>query len=626
MKTTILVLLMALVSIKAICQSEFKGQSFATSKKNDDQLKKNFTAYTTYELNIAEIKAHIRQNRSGKVNKSKPVEFYIWLDNEKLKFSVFENNIFDDNYFYLENGQKKYENKKDLNTFAGFVGDDSKNVLRIFISDKRLSGNFTYKDVDYVIGHLADYGIIEKGNPNKSEIIIAKAADEKSFLSGMKCGTLTKTTKVNGRVAACDSFTCKYFKLAISTDWEFVSLITQLKNAPINITSVTNPRDVLIDMVNRLDLIYFRDLGLRIKLIATDTPTSSNDPYISISTEGNTIMQEFQQKSPINIGNTQYDIHHFITGRRMGVYSNPPQWQYGQSTQRAFGTSDGSATSISASSKYPDYYDVGDPRRNEIVPLSYTDCYLIMGHEMGHVMGASHPTNCSPKTVMCEGEGKNANFATVSKDEINCYLAGKISFLNTRNVTNNNGYSNFMTLQLNGVNTTTPMYINGGQKVLTIKDAYPFVLLPVTTFTANDSRPYFFYKTNTAAKFQINSAPNFTMSVSAADQCNTYYSNVFFVYSPSGLRLATNAYPNPTEGGDLIVEDVVVEGDANNEDVSIESIEIYSKEGELLKNISVMPHLRKVMIDTKQIKAGHYLVKVKRTDGTTETKQINIIH
>jgi hypothetical protein len=76
MKTIALVVLMALVSVKAISQSEFKCQSFATSKKNDDQLKKNFTAYTTYEVNIAEIKAHIRQNRSGKVNKSKPVEMY----------------------------------------------------------------------------------------------------------------------------------------------------------------------------------------------------------------------------------------------------------------------------------------------------------------------------------------------------------------------------------------------------------------------------------------------------------------------------------------------------------------------------------------------------------------------
>jgi hypothetical protein len=136
---------------------------------------------------------------------------------------------------------------------------------------------------------------------------------------------------------------------------------------------------------------------------------------------------------------------------------------------------------------------------------------------------------------MCEGEGKKDNFADFSKDQINCYLAGKTAFLNTRNVTYNNGYSNFMTLQLNGVNTSTPMYINSGQKVLTIKDAYPFVLLPLTTFSANDSRPYFFYKTNNAAKFQINSTPSFTMSVSAKDQCNTYYSNVFFVYSPSGI-------------------------------------------------------------------------------------------
>jgi hypothetical protein len=87
----------------------------------------------------------------------------------------------------------------------------------------------------------------------------------------------------------------------------------------------------------------------------------------------------------------------------MGVYAQRSQIQYGQSTQRSFGTADGSATSISASSRFPDYYDVDDPRRNEIVPLSYSDCYLIMGHEMGHVMGADHPSDamCNDKKQLC---------------------------------------------------------------------------------------------------------------------------------------------------------------------------------------------------------------------------------
>jgi hypothetical protein len=41
---------------QTVAQTEFKGQSFVTSKKNNDYLKKGFKAYKAYELNLVEIK------------------------------------------------------------------------------------------------------------------------------------------------------------------------------------------------------------------------------------------------------------------------------------------------------------------------------------------------------------------------------------------------------------------------------------------------------------------------------------------------------------------------------------------------------------------------------------------
>jgi hypothetical protein len=138
---TLISLALIIFPYLAIGQTAFKQQELPLSRQNDERLKQYFKAYKTYEFSLAEIKTHIRKNKS---NNNRPTQFILELDNDKINFNLFENDIFADSYYEIENGIKKTKDKIEINTYAGFVGDNSHNVLRLFISDDRLSGFFIY--------------------------------------------------------------------------------------------------------------------------------------------------------------------------------------------------------------------------------------------------------------------------------------------------------------------------------------------------------------------------------------------------------------------------------------------------------------------------------------------------
>jgi hypothetical protein len=172
-------------------------------------------------------------------------------------------------------------------------------------------------------------------------------------------------------------------------------------------------------------------------------------------------------------------------------------------------------------------------------------------------------------------------------------------------------------------NTSTPLLINQSPKILSIADNPPYTLLS-SSFSANDSRVFFHYKNLNDTKFEIKTAPNFTMAVNANDQCNFYQSNVLFVYASYGARVGTNVYPNPTSQ-EISLEDIKPE----NDDVPVEPISrvlIQSEQGNLVKEILVKPSKNKVVVSTQDIKEGVYYLQIFRKDGSIETKRIGIKH
>jgi hypothetical protein len=455
------------------------------------------------------------------------------------------------------------------------------------------------------------YGIYEKNNPNKVEVIISKMEDEISNLSGMTCGNSNSIK--GGRITAgscptypatCNQFpTCKFVNVIVASDYEFYQRFGGPNGSSSNQT-VATAQAVIIDFVNRIEFIMLRDLGLRLKLVIPPIiSTNSNDgfpDYVPNSTVPLTNVQ-----SALNLyGSTNVIanaaasagvtlnsgvIRYYLSGK--GFYSSSDN--YGQSDQCSL-CGYGGQTPQAINSIF---------RNSTNTAVSYNDAYLTMAHEIGHVLGANHDNNTKPSTIMDDVLGKAPNFSTPSKTEVNCYLSSQGSCISSNSVTS--GFSNFMTLKLNGVNTSTPMFINKNTKTLVIADNPPYILQS-SNFTKNDSRVITYSTTLNQTQFSINTAPSFTMSVSASDKCNNYLSNVLFVYSAGGLRIAADVYPLTEEN-------------------DITKVHVLSEQGEFLKEIVYEKEKQKT-INANELKQGIYYLKIIRVDGQIETKRIKIEH
>lgn len=632
-RSSFIILLFILISYLTFAQDEFIETSFKLNKENDTEMKKHMKAYKTFELNIKDLKKILRKKKGLDT----PTEFTLIVDSEKTKFTVFENDIFDENYVEIENGVRKTKDKIEINTYAGFVDYDSKNALRLFISDDRISGFFNFNNTNYLIRNLSDYGISEKKNSNKIAVVIAKEADEISNLSGMTCGNGMSNKGAKMAAAACPTYsspctvfpTCKFVKLIVASDYEFYQRFANLGNINTFVPSSITAQNVILDFVNRIDFIMFRDFNLRIRLAMPPiVKTTVNDGFPETNSGGVTlvgpeaVLQAYSQSNVISSAASSYGltlssgiINHYLTGK--GLTTTSINDAYGQSDECSL---------CGYAGKTPNSLNTIVRKSNNTV-ISYSDAYLTMAHEITHTIGADHdcssivpgntPGTTSSKSIMCDDIGKVPHFSNLSKSQVNCYLQNQGSCLLNNQYAN--GFSNFMTLKLNGVNTSTPMLIKNNIKTLAIAPNPPYTLLS-SSFTKNNASVITYSTSLTQTQFQINTAPNFTMSVSAQDQCNSYLSNVFFVYSAAGLRVSSNVYPNPSDGN-FTVENVSAETLNLEQDIS--KIHVINEKGEILKEIIYKNEAQK-SIFLRDFNSGIYYLKIFRTNGEQETKRIKI--
>lgn len=614
--------ILSLLTFPSFTQNVIIEPVFKLSKENDDKVKKHIKDFKVFELNIKELKKLLRQKKGMET----PTEFTLILSGEKIKFTVFENDILDDNFVEYQDG-KIVKNKGEIDTYSGYVNDHPNNILRLYVTDNRFSGFFQIDEVTYNIGHLADCGVQEKQkNINKSQIYIAKTDDIFSNFGNGICGVKSILNKARKTaVTGCTSpnqMYCKYIRLAIETDDEFEENFSKPQlNSGIPISATV--RDAVIDMVNRANAPFLNDLGISLKISIISSYPDGNDPYIGVGSNSNngipSVYGEFRNSSfVLNLNNTA-DVAHLLTGRDLGG-SAGAGYIYGQAQ-------DGGGSLCNSFSDYRKpisistikcYGNCDQSSPQNPTFLKYNDAYLTMAHEIAHVLGAEHDLSGN-KTIMSGGEGKTAVFTSTNKNEIMSYYCNK-TCVNNNIITS--AYTNRLSLRLNGNSINhTPVFINNNTKVVSIPpDNNSYIPLKSSNFSYSNPNVFVFYKTLNNTSFALGSVSSFTLNVSAYDGCLNYFWGVPFVYSPGGARVI-NAYPNPSNN------ELTLESSEENpfNESEVEKIKVFDENNqeEVIDFKFVDSNIK---INTMNLNTGLKYLKIYLKNGEIITKRILISH
>ena len=632
-------------------QDNFKGEKDSPTDDEQKMLKEKFKSYQTFQIKPSDIKNALRKSKG---DETQPQKIKLTIGTENLDLNLFENDILADDFVYLENGKVIEKKQKEVITYAGYVGDNPKNFLRLLISDNRLSGMFKTEKGFFSISHLSDNGIKEMNAPTITKrLVLTNADDEISSLDNAICGNeknlavKTNQTNSSSRTAAFVS-NCKYIKLAIATDYEYWFYENQLNQSS---SGVSGFKEKIYDMVNKMELVLLNNnsntykINLRLQLSGLATYTTSNDPFTNegvattvnnkttYTIAGTDLLAEFTTK--VNQGiifssNVIRNQSHFLTGKALGATEGSVQGtfaQLGQANVANLCKAPNNATSISTIKSLVPQTLPYNNSLNTIIP--YTDAWRIMLHEMGHVMGASDlalsqaPDFCtgSTKSIMCQGLGKEPYFNQKSVNEINLHLNSYGSCLDNNMA--KPAYSNNFTLKLNGnYIVSTPVFVNSFTKTVDIP-IDPTLSVTSSTFSSSNSSVTVTKINNNRATFSINSAPSFTFNVYAQNSCNFSQWGVPFVFSPSGARIAYDTYPNPADNIINLQPESNISLEEFEESTDLDKIQLFSDKGILIKEIS---DLNSKKINTQDLKNGLYYLHLIDKEGNVEKKRIIINH
>jgi hypothetical protein len=133
------------------CQDKVNAKKFEVEKKYDDKIKKRIKNYRSVELKVSDFKNLVK----NKHKYQEGVNVVLNIDGEDVAFRLFENDIIDDDFTLFINGKASKPKKNGVETFTGYAYNNPQYYLRLYISDKIISG---YKGLTYGPLNTASFG------------------------------------------------------------------------------------------------------------------------------------------------------------------------------------------------------------------------------------------------------------------------------------------------------------------------------------------------------------------------------------------------------------------------------------------------------------------------------------
>jgi hypothetical protein len=371
-----------------------EAQSRQQSSEREQKLSRIFKNYELLKLDTRAVAERVRARGSLKLQTS----------SGELSLRLSPNDLRATNYRAVTvttGGTLQQLAMSPVTTYRGTVEGLPGTDARFTIDDNLLEGLILTSEERFYVEPLRRYDA--QADPN--EYILYKASDIRSEESTDASSSMTMNHKVN-RVLNGAAFapaaplmpqtgaTLREVELATEADFEYVSRVGGTAAAA---------NTEIQSIINQVDAIYRREVGLTFKIVFQSAWETSNDPYNATDLVG--ILNEFTNYWNTNRTNVARDLAHMWTGKDTGGIGVSFIGTVCKSPRSAYGVSP---------------FVVKDA-------LNVPQRTALTAHEIGHSFGATHSDSdpsCA-NTIMNATATPNTQltFCQRSRDEITTFVS-----------------------------------------------------------------------------------------------------------------------------------------------------------------------------------------------------------
>lgn len=589
-----------LVSLLLICSSTFaqfdlKAIKASKGPEESKKLSELFEDYYLVSLDSRSLNEYVKNNRKSAKVKLRIDQSLDW------QLQIEENEIRSSNYkavLTTQSGEINDPSTKDCNTYKGYIRDDPKQFVRLFITNDVITGLIVDQQKgDYYIEPLSTF---TKGAKDDRYVVynLASIKETTGFCGNEAINIVTKNLKSSGRLAASTN-PCRILEVATEADYEYFERHSAGSN------------NTILNIMNTVDGVYQNTFNLRIVVVFQHVYTNSNDPY-GFGPDL-TVLNEFRDHWNANRTNIKRDLAHLFTGKNFtdgrlgfaspsfGVVCANPSESYSYTVDNVNGTNEAYTTT----------------------------------HEIGHNLDAHHPNEvghpeeCSPgRTVMCRG----ANLSTIvfgptAQNEINSYLSSNNSCLYE-------GPPQVQETLLDGIPITPTSvnyvcYLNNYSLFTTIaglegigRASFDWTMLNNSNGASMTSQSNFFSgSTEGSYTIRLNATnacgASYTFYNFTSENCPSYYQ--YTVYPNPASDYVTIEFENSKEEKDYPEQFDLIEESAYGSGQPVRTLDTRK---ESTKQIA--KNTRQLTINVKDLPRGRYILRVTK-EKEQKDKQIDAI-